>query len=415
MKARLTVLAAIFAMLLGLAAAAEAGHHDPLEGYVVAGTTESRIGNFIRTEFVIRAGSHPLDRFKMVRLVEESPVGGRRGSILFLPPLGTTFAFYEQRDEGGGLGSSIAEYFALRGFDVYGYSPRFEAIPSGTCEAGLFDCSVMRSWNIASMVQDIAFVRFMIESFHPDTPIVTGGASMGGMLALAVANAHPEDYDGIIVWEGMLFSQNPEVRALNQGYCAALEAQLAAGAVYDGVGVNVFKEVAKQARLNPSGLTTIPLFPPTLTNHQVLVLLLSVPAPGPITMPVPNYIQMNGNVAQDRLFFASEPRIYENVIDRFVNYTPNAVVRDVSCSLAGVETGYTANLGNYHGAVLVIGGGRGFGAYMGDQLAQLSGTTDKTVLIRPAFGHIDHFMTSRHRRFVEKPIFDWAVRVLGED
>jgi len=240
---------------------------------------------------------------------------------------------------------------------------------------------------------------------------VRAGASLGGMLAIATANAHPGDYDGVLVWEGMLYSQDPQVLALNQAYCTALEAQLAAGAVYDGVGVNVFKEVSKQARLVPSGLTPISLFPPFLTNHQVFVLLLSTSSPGPVSMPVPNYIQMNGSVAEDRLFFASEPRAFENVVGRFASYSPNATVRDVSCSLAGVETGYTANLGSYHGSVLVIAGGRAFGAYIQDQIAQFSGTTDKTVLIEPDFGHIDHFMTAHHREFVEKPVLDWALEV----
>lgn len=396
--------------ILGLATAVQASASGP---YQIVGTTESRTGNLVRTEYTISAGSHPLDRFRMVRLVKEGQPS--RGSILLLPPLGPTYPFYEQRDENGGVGTAITEYFALRGFDVYGYAPRMEGLPAGTCEAGLLDCSVMASWNLASMVDDIAFIRSQIELLHPGTKIVAGGASLGGMLAVAIANAHPGDYDGVIVWEGMLYSQDPQVLALNQGYCAALEAQIAAGAVYDGVGTNVFREVAKQARLSPTGLTPIPLFPPFLTSHQVMVLLLSTSSPGPISMPVPDYIQMNGSLAEDRLFFASEPRIFENVIGQFNSYSPNPLVRDISCSLAGVETAYTSNLGSYTGSVLVIAGGRGFGGYIGDQVARFSGTTDKTVLIEPLFGHIDHFMTKDHRDFVEKPIFDWASRVFGED
>ena len=408
MKIRTTALAAI----LGLAIAVQASASGP---YQIVGTTESRTGNLVRTEYNIKVGSHPLDRFRMVRVVKDGNPSSLRGSILLLPPLGPTYPFYEQRDENGGVGTSIAEYFALRGFDVYGYAPRMEGLPAGTCEAGLLDCSVMAGWNLASMVDDIAFIRSQIELLHPGTKIVAGGASLGGMLAVAVANAHPDHYDGVIVWEGMLYSQDPQVLALNQGYCAALEAQIAAGAIYDGVGISVFREVAKQARLSPTGLTPIPLFPPFLTSHQVMVLLLSTPSPGPISMPVPDYIQMNGSLAEDRLFFASEPRIFENVIGQFNSYSPNPLVRDISCSLAGVETAYTSNLGSYTGAVLVIGGGRGFGGYIGDQVARFSGTTDKTVLIEPLFGHIDHFMTKDHRDFVEKPIFDWATRVFGED
>jgi pimeloyl-ACP methyl ester carboxylesterase len=382
--------------------------------YQVIGTGETREGGLIRTESLIQAGTHPLDRFKMTRLVKNVPAGQLQGSILFLPPLGLTFpGFYEQRDPNGAPGSSIAEFFALRNFDVYGYSPRFEGIPAGTCQAGLFDCSIMGTWDLQSMVDDIAFIRSEIERLHPGTKIVTGGASLGGILAVAVANAAPADYDGVFPWEGMLFSPDAQVRALNQGYCAADEAQLASGAVYDGVGPNVFKEVTKQAELSPAGPNMIPLFPPTLTGHQTLVALVSTPTPGPVTMPVPNYVQMNGSLAEDRLFYASEQRVFQN-IRNFISYAPNALVRDINCSLAGTETDYTANLANYHGAVLMIGGGRGFGAYMNGQLAQFTGTTDKTLRLEPNFGHIDHFMTRYHRAYVERPIYQWARRVFGQ-
>ncbi len=342
----------------------------------------------------------------MVRVTRAGGPQARRGAILFLPPLGTTFAFYEQRDPNGAPGSSIAEFFALRGFDVYGYSPRFEGIPSGTCEAGVLDCSIMATWDLQSMVDDIAFVRSRIAALNPGARVLAGGASLGGMLAVAVADAAPGDYAGVFPWEGMLFTPDPAVRALNAGYCAQIQAQIAAGIVYDGVGGNVFKDVTKFARLAPGGLTPIPLFPPALTNHQVMVLLLSVPQPGPFTMATPGYIQMNGSLAEDRLFFASEERIFEN-ISRFNSYVPLALVRDINCSLAGVETRFTDNLASFTGPVLMIGGGRGFGPYMDDQLAQF-GSADKTLLLEPDFGHIDHMMTPRHRDFVERPILDWA-------
>jgi pimeloyl-ACP methyl ester carboxylesterase len=399
----------VFLPVLALAFAAQAALASG--PYQVTFTTQASANGLTRAEYTVQAGAHPLDRFKMVRLVRENGAGPSRGSILFLPPLGLTFTFYEQRDPNGALGSSIAEYFALRGFDVYGYSPRFEGIPAGTCEAGALDCSAMAAWDLTSMLDDIAFVRSQIESLHPGTRIATGGASLGGILAIAVANARPDDWDGIIAWEGMLYTQNPQVLAINQGYCSTLQAQLAAGLVYDGVGTNVLKMATELSRTTPTGLTPIPLFPPNLTNHQALVATLSTPTPGPATMPAPNYVLMNGSLAEDRLFNASEPRVYDDVA-RFNSYVPLSLVRDISCSLAGVETRFTSNLGNFHGAVLAIGAGRGFGPYMGDQLAQI-GSTDKTFLFQPTFGHIDHFMTARHREVVEEPIFRWATRVLG--
>jgi pimeloyl-ACP methyl ester carboxylesterase len=399
----------VLSPILALAFAAQAALASG--PYQVTATVSAPDNGLVRTEYTVKAGTHPLDRFKMVRLAKANPAGRSRGSILFLPPLGLTFTFYEQRDPNGRFGTSIAEYFALRNFDVYGYSPRFEGIPAGTCEAGVLDCSAMADWDLESMVDDIAFVRSQIEILHPGTRIVTGGASLGGILAIAVANAHPNDWDGIIAWEGMLYSKNPQVLSINQGYCTTLESQLASGLVYDGVGTNVLKMASELARTTPKGLTPIPLFPPNLTNHQTLVAILSTPTPGPATMPAPNYVLMNGSLAEDRLFNASERRVFDDIA-RFNSYVPLSLVRDISCSLAGVETGFTANLGNFHGAVLAIGAGRGFGPYMADQLAQI-GSTDKTFQFQPNFGHIDHFMTPRHREYVEEPIFQWATRVMG--
>lgn len=403
MKRRfLTVMTGLGLALAGAAAA---------QPYSITATAASPVtGNLVRTEFTVQAGPHPLDRFKMVRLAKDGPASRLRGVILFLPPLGTTFSFYEQRDVNGAPGSSLAEYFALRNFAVYGYSPRFEGIPATSCELGLVDCSVMAGWSLQTMVDDVAFVRSQIEAYLPGGEVLVGGASLGSILAIAVANDAPADYDGLVLWEGMLFSRDPQVRAMNQGYCAALEAQLAAGLFWDGATSGVFKLVTQLADTTPDGLTPIPLFPPTLTNHQVFVSALSTPTPGPVSGPVPNYVQMNGSLAQNRLFHAQEGRAFDN-IRRFNNYFPTILVRDVSCSLAGVETRYTNRLGSFRAPILALGGGRGFGPYMGDQLFRF-GSTDKKLLLEPGFGHIDHFMTARHRDYVEEPIYRWALRVL---
>lgn len=378
---------------------------------VVATSSRHLAAGLIRTESTVQVGPGPLDRFQMVRLAKDRPAGQLRGSILFLPPLGSSFAFYEQRDPSGGVSTSVAGYFAVRGYDVYGYNPRYVGIPAGSCEAGVIDCSAMGGWGLQSMLDDIAFIRQQIETLHPGTKIVTGGVSLGGILAVAVANAAPSDYDGVIEWEGMLASDDPVVQALDQGYCAALQAQLAGGILYDGVGPNVFKQVAKAAELAPGGLNVDPLFPPTLTTHQTLVLLLSVPAPGPVSMPVPDYIDLAGSFADDRFDYASEARLFENV-GQFNGYAPTRLVRDISCSLAGTETSFVSNLASFTGPVLAIGGGHAFGAYMGYQLS-LYGGQDVTFLLTPEFGHIDHFMTPRHRQYVERPIERWVQRVLG--
>ena len=403
MRCKLSLITLTVALVL-MAAGAQAQ-------YVVIANSQTQVGPLDRSEWTVAAGPNPIDTFKMTRWVKRNPALPIRGSILLLPSLGTTFALYEQRDTYGGLGSSIAEFFALRNFDVYGYSPRFEGISAGSCEAGVVDCSVMAGWDIQSMLDDISYIRDQIDVLQPGSGVVAGGLSLGGILAVAVANDDGARYDGVFPWEGMLLSDDPAVQGLNTGYCAGAEALLAGGIFFDGVGNGVFKAVAQYARTRPESLNTIPLFPPTFTSHQVLVLTLAVPAPGPISMPVPGYITVAGDLAEDRFFFASEDRLLENVVGTFNNYAPNALIRDISCALAG-ETTYTADLGSYTGSVLMIGGGLAFGGYMQDQLDAFTGASDKELLLEPEFGHIDHFMSPFHRQFVERPILRWLRDVL---
>ena len=379
--------------------------------YAVLSTAQTQVGPFERTDWIVAASPNPIDTFRMTRLVKSDPALPIRGSVLFLPSLGTTFALYEQRDTRGFLGSSIAEFFAVRNFDVYGYSPRFEGIPAGSCEIGVADCSVMAGWDLQSMLDDISSVRDRIDVLQPGKGVVAGGLSLGGILAVAVANDEPARYDGVFPWEGMLLSSDPAVLGLNAGYCAAIEAQLAAGVLFDGVGNGVVKAIGQYARTQPESPNTIPLFPPTFTSHQVLVAALAVPAPGPVSMPVPGYVTLAGSLPEDRFFFASEDRLLENIVGTFNNYAPNVLVRDISCSLAGDAT-YTGNLGAFTGSVLMIGGGLGFGGFMDDQLDAFTGTSDKQLLLEPEFGHVDHFMTPFHRRFVERPILKWLRDVL---
>jgi len=397
---------ALLALAAALLAPAVAGAQ-----YTVVSTSTTQVGPLERTEWLVAASPDPIDTFKMTRWVKSAPGAPVHGAILFLPSLGTTFALYEQRDAHGGLGSSIAEFFAIRGYDVYGYSPRYEGLPAGSCEVGALDCSGMANWDLQSLLDDVAYVRDRIDVLQPGAQVVAGGLSLGGILAVAVANGDGARYAGVFPWEGMLVSDDPVVQALNAGYCAALDAQVMGGIYFDGVGNGVFKAVAQHAASRPEGLNPIPIFPPTFTSHQVLVLVTAVPAPGPISMPVPNYVLTAGSLAEDRLFFASEERLLENVVLTFNNYVPTPLVRDIPCALAGIDTTHTANLGAFTGKVLMIGGGQAFGAYMQDQLDAFTGAADRRLLVEAEFGHVDHFMSPHHRQYVEYPILNWLREV----
>ena len=98
-----------FALCLGMAPAAQAAPKAAVKptSVQITATVQTQNGGFVRTEYSVRAGAHPLDRFKMVRLIRDGAASHLRGSILFLPPLGLTFSFYEQRDTNGAPGSSM--------------------------------------------------------------------------------------------------------------------------------------------------------------------------------------------------------------------------------------------------------------------------------------------------------------------
>ncbi|MDO6963546.1 alpha/beta fold hydrolase [Rhizobium alvei] len=54
------------------------------------------------------------------------------------------------------------------------------------------------------VVEDISFVRDLAASRHPGLPIILFGHSMGGMIATAAAEASPDRYDALAVWNSSL-------------------------------------------------------------------------------------------------------------------------------------------------------------------------------------------------------------------
>jgi len=86
----------------------------------------------VETEVTIHRSANPIDRFTISR-VTASAAPARR-AILFLPPLGFDFAFYEMSDTGA-LDDSFVGFLATLGYDVYGYSPGTRGLAAGDCEA----------------------------------------------------------------------------------------------------------------------------------------------------------------------------------------------------------------------------------------------------------------------------------------
>ena len=372
--------------------------------YQIVGTATTNVAPGVeKTVTTVQVGTNPLDRFLISR-VRKAHGQSHRGTLLLLPPLGSGFQNYEVGD-GGDYDKSFAGFFARRGFDVWGYSQRVQGLAAGQCESGAVDCSAMANWGLQTILDDVAFIRQQIEAAHPGEKPVVGGLSLGSIATVALINQSPQDYAGAIMLDGALYTDNPETRAINAGFCSAFEGLLSAGVFYDGQNLPGFKLLSYLADVAPNDPTPLPGFPPGFTNHRAWVAAMSAPPVGPIT-PRPGYFFLAGSVAEDRFFYADEALVHANIAT-FVDYVANRTVRDVSCSLAGDRT-FTGNLQNFTGPVLMIGGGHGFGPEMLDTKELLT-NADVTLEFKEEYGHVDHVFSKKHRQEVEHPVLAWLL------
>jgi pimeloyl-ACP methyl ester carboxylesterase len=371
--------------------------------YQIVGTVNSTVaGNLDKTVTTVQVGGHPLDRFLITR-VRKAQGQSKQGTLLLLPPLGSGFQNYEVGD-GGDYAKSFAGFFARRGFDVWGYSQRVQGLTSGQCELGAVDCSAMAGWGMRTILNDVAFIRQQIELAHPGEKPVVVGLSLGSIASIAVIDASPQDYAGAILIEGALYTENPETRAINAGFCAFFNDQLANGVYYDGQNTPGFKLLSQLADVAPNAPSPVPGFE-GLTNHRAWVAVMSAPPVSPTT-PRPGYYFLAGSVANDSLTYADEPLVHANIAT-FVDYVANRTIRDVSCSLAGDRT-YTSNLQSFDGPVIMFAGGHGFGPEM-LETAGLMSNAKMTTNYNADYGHVDHVFSTRHMQEVEHPVLAWLL------
>ena len=374
--------------------------------YQIINTQNSVVGGDLsKTVTTIQEGNNSLDRFLMSEVVKPLPNEAVRGVILLMPPLGSGFQNFEV-GENGDYNNSFVAFFARRNFAVFGYSQRVHGLAAGSCESGAIDCSPMANWGLQTVVNDATFIREQITLKYPGVKVVVGGLSMGSIATLALLNAHPNDYAGGIAIEGTVHDTDAAVRAVNTNFCASFEGALAGGVYYDGQNGPAFKFLNQLAQIAPNAPAMFPGFPPGITNHQAWILAMSAPPLSPLT-PRPGYFNAAGNFLEDRLFFANEQLVHDNVAV-FEDYTPTKMLRDLNCGLAG-ETTFTNNLGSFTGPVMMFAGGHGFGSAMVDT-AQLMSSADVTINFRAAYGHVDYVFSKNHLQEVEHPIFNWLVQ-----
>ena len=369
--------------------------------YQVVAVTEERDGALLVTEETVQAGSDPAARFRVHRIHKQA--GPQRGILLLMPGGGSNFSLYTA-DEQDKLQQSFAGFFASRGYEVWGYSPRTTGLAAGAC-SGAVDCSGMRDWGMQAVVDDALYIRQRIQALHGSEKPFIGGFSLGAMSTVAVIDASPDAWAGAILWEGMIYSENPTILAANGEVCASLEAQIAAGGLYDEETYAALRLIYGLATSDPDGPSPLPGFE-GLTNQQAFVLLMTLPQPIPPAY-VPGYTYIAGSL-ENGLTFASQERI-GLFVRPFNNYEPLALIRDYTCALGGERT-FTGNLESFTAPVYVLGAGHGFGAWMDDQV-EILGSTDVTRSFYPDFGHGDHYTSPDHRQILEAPLFAWLKRV----
>jgi pimeloyl-ACP methyl ester carboxylesterase len=375
--------------------------------YQTVSTVDSIVGGDLsRTVTTVQSGDNSLNRFQMTQVRKAGPpIEGFRGVIMLLPPLGSGFQNYEAT-ENGDYNDSFVGFFARRNFIVFGYSPRQYALIAGQCESGALDCAPMADWGLATIGNDVAYIRQQIAAQFPGLKIVIGGLSMGSVASMATLNAQPNDYAGAILIEGTIHDPDANVRAINANFCSTWETLLAGGVYYDGQSGPGIKALSQAAQATPNAPNVFPGFPPGLTFHQAFVLALSAPPVSPLT-PRPGYYNLAGSFVEDRFFFANEPLVHANLAT-FFDYTPIRSLRDLNCGLAG-ETTFTNNLGSFNGPVIMFAGGHGFGSAM-FSTAQLLTSANVTINFKQEYGHVDYMFSNNHLHELEHPILTWLLQ-----
>lgn len=363
----------------------------------ITGPTTTTIGGFTKDTWRVDASADPIDHFEIYRV---HAVGTFRGSLVLPNPLSFDFRIYEY-DQNGVYANSTAGYVANAGFDVWGYSGRGFDVTAGACDVP-FSCAIASTWNLATAVSDIEYVRALVMSTAPPPrgkqPAI-GGLSLGAMVTIAAINTHPSYWTAAFIWEGGLYSADPSTVLLNTAHCADANSQLAAG-VYMGPTAPFILD-AQLAQSQP------------LVSHRAYMALLDGDAdpPLPQTKVFVNYYFFAGNTLLDQWTYANDTRATDLFAKLAVNYAVQAELRDVPCSFAGNRT-YTNNLSAFTGPVLAIGGDFGFGQAYADLLGLMTSASSKSSTVVHGFGHVDHWGVTNHNALVETPLVSWLQTVV---
>jgi len=359
-----------------------------------------------RVVYQVEVDHQTLNRFAITHVSETH--GGRAGPVLLLSPFLLPGQFYEI-SETGEYAKSAAGELAKAGYDVWLVDQRRTRLPVGSCESGT-NCSAMAHWDFDTYSQDALFALSLLKMFNPRQKPVVGGFSAGANAALATVNRAPREFSGLFLYEGTFYTEDPTIRAHNDGICTTLQGAIAGGALFDPSSA-ILGTVLQLAQSNPSGLSPIAAFPPGTTNQQSMFYVFGTPPPVGALSPTPGFIRTKVDFATQRFVYTNEQRL-ELVGPLFDNYGSLAALRDLSCGLAGRDDSHYDNVGAFRGDLLVFVEGTGFGPAMFDTVSLFDHADHVSIEHHPEFGEADPYFGFRWKHTFLKPLQDWLKRTL---
>ncbi len=163
------------------------------------------------------------------------------------------------------------------------------------------------------------------------------------------------------------------------------------------------------AMTDPNGLTNFPGFPPGTTNQQAFLFVLTSSAPNPSSFRS-GFTIVTGSPLENELNFADLGYLEVFGIQQTINYSATKTVRDIQCSIAGLDSTWTDNLSAFQGKIFVHEAGQGFGRINSDTAA-LATQAELTTLTFQQFGHIDAFFSEDRKGLLDKPLLKWLKEV----
>jgi pimeloyl-ACP methyl ester carboxylesterase len=359
-----------------------------------------------RTRFTIAEGSETLNRFEVVRVQALGWSSLDNPPLILLSPFGFQTEVWELTNHG--YDDSFVARLALAGNDVWLVDNRTAELPPGSCESGAVDCTPLADWGVDTGVDDALYVQKLVKFFHPFQKPVIGGFSGGSSAAMATIDRKPQLFAGLFMWEGTLYTADPAIRARNAAFCAADEAQLAAGVVVDPT-VQGFKTIFELAIAAPSAPSPIPAFPPGTTNLQALIFAFSAPNPASPLNFTEGFIRLIGDPFAGSFAYADLDRLL--LLGPMIGtYAPVRFLRDSHCAMGGVDNRWSDHLHTFRGDVLVYAEGFGFGQMMVDT-ANLMTRARVTIDYHAEFGESDRYYSTQWVDNAVQPLLNWLPTV----